>query len=142
MAVQGDEEKNYSLQPSRPRYSSRQIDPENLIYRTRVLSIGDGGAVAVKIAEIAHQLDEDVEGVKPEERATKSRYEVVWEGEKDPDDPRCMSKWRKWVIVLIISSVAIARKLVTLHLTEDRLLIWPSIAGLTHRPFTHQLTHS
>jgi len=38
----------------------------------------------------------------PEEKA----FEVGWDGESDPANPRCMKLWNKWLIVLIMASCA------------------------------------
>lgn len=34
----------------------------------------------------------------------RTRYEVTWDGEADPENPRTMSKARKWLIVMITST--------------------------------------
>jgi hypothetical protein len=35
---------------------------------------------------------------------TEQPYLVTWDGDSDPANPRSMSKWRRWVIVLICSA--------------------------------------
>lgn len=46
----------------------------------------------------------DVDGAAPHGQAEETEFEVQWEGEKDPANPRSMSRLRKWVIVIIVSS--------------------------------------
>ena len=51
-------------------------------------------------------LKEDEEAVRKDEdeEDEQKRYEVQWEGDHDPMNPRCMSHGRKWIIVLIVSA--------------------------------------
>ena len=39
-----------------------------------------------------------------DEQDEEKRFEVQWEGNHDPMSPRCMSKRRKWMIVLLVSA--------------------------------------
>lgn len=39
----------------------------------------------------------------PEAMADERPFEVHWDGEKDPANPRSMGSCRKWIIVLIVS---------------------------------------
>ncbi|KAL8853958.1 MAG: hypothetical protein Q9221_001266 [Calogaya cf. arnoldii] len=39
----------------------------------------------------------------PEAVADEKAFEVQWDGEKDPANPRSMSSLRKWMIVIIVS---------------------------------------
>lgn len=42
------------------------------------------------------------EGVEGEEKAGEGKeFEVKWDGESDPMNPRCRKKWNKWLIVVI-----------------------------------------
>jgi hypothetical protein len=49
---------------------------------------------------------EDPESPNTEDSEEK-RWEVKWEGEHDPSNPRNREKWKKWCIVLIMASSAL-----------------------------------
>ena len=42
----------------------------------------------------------------PVERPDEKAFEVGWDDESDPANPRCMKLWNKWLIVLILASCA------------------------------------
>ena len=48
--------------------------------------------------------DEEAPKREGEERAPEKEFEVQWDGDNDPMNPRCMSKARKWMIVVIVSA--------------------------------------
>ncbi|KAL8715900.1 MAG: hypothetical protein Q9220_000567 [cf. Caloplaca sp. 1 TL-2023] len=48
--------------------------------------------------------EDDVEEARRQGNAEEKEFEVRWEGDDDPMNPRSMSKARKWSIVLIASS--------------------------------------
>ena len=49
--------------------------------------------------------DEDKELQESAEEADESmEFEVKWDGELDPENPRMMSRARKWLIVIIAST--------------------------------------
>lgn len=50
--------------------------------------------------------DDDPESPNAEE-AEEKRWEVKWDGEQDPLNPRNRKKWKKWCIVLIMASSAL-----------------------------------
>jgi len=33
-------------------------------------------------------------------------FEVQWDGPQDPEDPKNLSTWRKWIMVLIVSQAS------------------------------------
>jgi hypothetical protein len=45
-----------------------------------------------------------VDAEAPLESDEEKRFEVKWDGEDDPMNPRCRSKTRKWAIVLIVAA--------------------------------------
>ncbi len=51
-------------------------------------------------------FDKDGEASKkePEEQDPDKQFEVQWDGDDDPMNPRCMSGARKWSIVIIVSA--------------------------------------
>jgi len=42
----------------------------------------------------------------PVETPEEMEFEVGWDSESDPANPRCMKLWNKWLIVLIMASCA------------------------------------
>ena len=66
----------------------------------RSRSYGDGHVYT------AFGKDEEVSTKEPAEQETEKEFEVQWDGDDDPMNPRCMSKTRKWIIVLIVSAGA------------------------------------
>lgn len=40
---------------------------------------------------------------EPKETEEEKEFEVKWDGESDPMNPRCKKKWNKWLIVVIIA---------------------------------------
>ena len=50
--------------------------------------------------------DEDLGDIELNETGEK-QYEVQWDGDLDPDNPKSMHKARKWLIVLIVSSCSL-----------------------------------
>ena len=53
--------------------------------------------MATGAQEKSSQREED-------EQDEEKRFEVQWEGDDDPTNPRCLSKRRKWMIVLLVSA--------------------------------------
>jgi hypothetical protein len=82
---------------------------------TRILSTGDGGAIALKdphprgrTISISVPKEQDAADAEPlDSSSSRSAFLVTWSGKDDPENPRNLSKWRKWVIVLIVASVAL-----------------------------------
>lgn len=61
-------------------------------------SYGDGHSYT------AFGEDKETPNKDNDEHDPEKQFEVQWDGEHDPMNPRCMSKGRKWIIVLIVSA--------------------------------------
>lgn len=48
--------------------------------------------------------DEEPREKTKDEQTPEKKFEVQWDGDLDPMNPRCMSKARKWTIVMIVSA--------------------------------------
>ena len=42
--------------------------------------------------------------VNEKEEEDDDKFDVTWDGEHDPEDPKTMAWWRKWLIVVIIAT--------------------------------------
>ena len=77
-------------------HGCRQINPYSLLELPR--SNEDGHRFTAS-------TNDDKESRKPAEEADeRSKFEVKWDGELDPENPRTMSQARKWLIVMIAST--------------------------------------
>ena len=83
-----------SPQTTRTKKVTSSLHPS--LQHTR--SYGDGHGFTVFGRDEAALADQ--EGEQDEEK----RFEVRWDGDLDPLNPRCMSKARKWLIVIILSA--------------------------------------
>ena len=54
----------------------------------------------------SYSKDEDAQDVESLQTSEK-QYEVQWDGDLDPGNPKSMRKARKWLIVLIVSSCSL-----------------------------------
>lgn len=41
------------------------------------------------------------------EQKEEREFEVKWDSENDPMNPRCKKKWRKWLIVIIVAACSL-----------------------------------
>ena len=79
-----------SAERSRSRQSSRSLE--------RTYTLSDG---------YSHHVDDDEEMQQPprekEGPSGDEEFVVKWDGPDDPDNPRNMSLFRRWVVVMVIS---------------------------------------
>ena len=83
------------LSPQPSRYKPSTSDHLASIPKSR--SYGDGHGFT------PFEKDEEPPKMEDEEQAPEKQFEVQWDGDRDPMNPRCMSKARKWMIVAIVS---------------------------------------
>lgn len=75
---------------------------------------------------------------EPPETAEQKEFEVGWDGESDPMNPRCSELWHKWLIVIVIAFcslcvyVGITSQADTLMLTKLRSTCTSSLYTLTY----------
>lgn len=73
----------------------RQVSPRSSLQLSR--SSGDGHRFTAF-------TNDDKESQKSAEADERRKFEVKWDGESDPENPRTMSHARKWLIVIIAST--------------------------------------
>ena len=82
--------------PQTPKVLSRSGSKPASLQHTR--SYGDGHG-------FTYFSDDESHAVEARRRDNSEReFEVQWDGDSDPANPRRMSKLRKWMVVLIVSS--------------------------------------
>ena len=107
-SAQAEDEKrkqHFEDKATTPEFSpQRSLAPERIAsYQSpaslqRSRSYGDGHGF------IAIGKDEEISTMENAEEDLGKEYEVQWDGERDPLNPRNFSNGRKWVIVLILSA--------------------------------------
>jgi len=117
--------------------SERAISSRPLsLHSSRSYGGGDGYGCMNDDEQVASQDDE-----RPHD--TEKEFEVRWDGEDDPMNPRSMSKLRKWLIVMIVSwsslcvyvsyseGVDKADTGQNLHILSVHLHIWTNHQGIS-----------
>lgn len=100
---QGEEPREGNLSPDN---NNEPIDLEKADTRSRREDGGDLRQTNSYYSGRQSFVDEDEEDAEPsppQENVTEKPFEVQWDGDDDPMNPRNLKTWRKWIIVLTVS---------------------------------------
>lgn len=100
--------KSKTIQSLREKKGNPLVTPTSRLAATVLTpttSYCDGHGFACNVSkepepELERKSDDDPENGKSEEK----HFEVKWDGPDDPMDPKNMSRARKWMVVVIVSS--------------------------------------
>lgn len=93
-----DEEKALDSPPKRPQ-STRSLRTT----RSHQSRAGGDGYTCLD-PEPGHKANANGQNINGNGGVTEQPYLVTWDGDADPENPRSMSKLRRWIIVLICAA--------------------------------------